>query len=120
MSSFVKGPPRPGLVPQSGDPDKPYRWIRGPGGEPQKRERDGGRRKASGQINKDVEVDESQIDIHLRKLWEGGVISPNVRVNGRGISAIANRKGWGKPGSRRISSEQEGLSLLHLKLKAVE
>lgn len=23
-----KGPPRPGLIPQSGDPNKPYRWIR--------------------------------------------------------------------------------------------
>ena len=24
------GPPRPGLVPQSGDPQHPYRWIRPP------------------------------------------------------------------------------------------
>lgn len=23
-----KGPPRPGLLPMSGDPNKPYRWIR--------------------------------------------------------------------------------------------
>ena len=25
---FIKGPPRPGLIPASGDPNKPYRWVR--------------------------------------------------------------------------------------------